>query len=244
MPGEMTSPSASVQLDGEHYLLVLEVDPDLAAAVPPDQLELARKRLLAQTLTADSGPWDQGESDPTWLGLLVVEGLLTRDVEIAGTRSRELLGAGDIMRPWDDDSELSPVRMAVSWTILEPIRLAVLDRRFMLLASRWPELADEIIHRVLRRSRWLAVRLAVGNLRGVPDRIMLLFWHLASNWGRVTPQGTIVPLALTHETIAELVGARRPSITTAISELRRAGDLEPVEEGWLLRGDPPSGSIT
>jgi CRP-like cAMP-binding protein len=62
---------------------------------------------------------------------------------------------------------------------------------------------------------------------------------LAGNWGRVTPEGTVVPIGLTHELIAELIGARRPSVTTAISELRAAGRLERQEDGWLLVGPPP-----
>jgi hypothetical protein len=170
---------------------------------------------------------------------LVLEGLLTRDVEIAGTLSRELLGDGDVMRPWDDDSALDPVPARASWTIVESSKFAVLDRRFTVLAGRWPRLNTEVVHRVLRRSRWLAVRLAIGSLRGIPDQVTLLLWHLAGNWGRVTPEGTLIPFRLTHEVIAELIGARRPSVTSAISELRAAGDVKPTEDGWLLCGEPP-----
>jgi CRP/FNR family cyclic AMP-dependent transcriptional regulator len=196
---------------------------------------------LASCVTAEAGPWDpSGIADVNCLGILVLEGLLTRDVEIAGTLSRELLGDGDVMRPWDDDSALDPVPARASWTIVEPSKFAVLDRRFAVLAGRWPQLNTEVVHRVLRRSRWLAVRLAIGSLRGVPARITLLLWHLAGNWGRVTPQGTLIPFRLTHEVIAELIGARRPSVTSAISELRAAGDVKPSKNGWLLCGQPPS----
>ena len=30
----------------------------------------------------------------------------------------------------------------------------------------------------------------------------MLLWYLAERWGRVTPDGVIVPLRLTHETLA------------------------------------------
>jgi CRP/FNR family cyclic AMP-dependent transcriptional regulator len=237
--GALTTMASS----GEDRVAVLDLDPDLRAAIPPEDQELASKRLLASCVSADPGAWDpSGIADIDCLGILVLEGLLTRDVEIAGTISRELLGEGDIIRPWDDDSALNPVPARASWTIIEPSRFAILDHRFTLLAGRWPQLNTEVLHRVLRRSRWLAVRLAIGSLRGVPGRIMLLLWHLAGNWGKVTPEGTLVPLRLTHEVIAELVGARRPSITSAISELRAAGKLQPAEHGWLLCGAPPSSS--
>ncbi len=220
---------------------LLEVDVALLEAVPPSSRETARAGLRAKRVSAAPGPWrPEGVVDASGLGILVVEGLLTRDVQIAGTRSREILGAGDLLRPWDDDSTLNPVPSRTTWTVLEPTVGGVLDERWKLVASRWPDFGDELLRRVVRRSRWLAVLLAIATMRGVEDRVILLLWHLAGNWGKVTSAGTLVPFGLTHEVIADLVGARRPSVTTAIAGLEREGKLERVDDGWLLRGDPPS----
>ncbi|MDX6713590.1 MAG: family transcriptional regulator, cyclic receptor protein, partial [Baekduia sp.] len=38
--------------------------------------------------------------------------------------------------------------------------------------------------------------------------------------------------------LARLVGARRPSVTSALGDLARDHLLERTEDGWLLRGDP------
>ena len=191
--------------------------------------------------TAVAGPWSPERLvDASCLGILVLEGLLTRDLHIAGTRSREILGAGDVLRPWDDDSALDPVPSRVRWTVLEPTVCVLLDQRWQVLASRWPGFGAEILHRVIRRARWLAVLLAIANMRGVEERIVLLLWHLAGSWGKVTSAGTLVPFGLTHEVIADLIGARRPSVTTAISSLEGDATLERVDGGWLLCGDPPS----
>jgi hypothetical protein len=35
------------------------------------------------------------------------------------------------------------------------------------------------------------------------------------------------------------VAARRPTVTSALSDLARRGDVHVVDEGWLLSGDPP-----
>jgi CRP-like cAMP-binding protein len=207
--------------------------------VPADEVGVAREHLVARETAIEPGPW-HGRADPDGLGLLVLDGLLTRDLKIADGHSRELLGTGDVIRPWDDEeAAIGPISARATWTIIEPTRLAVLDARFTKLLGRWPALGGEIVHRVLRRSRWLAVRLAIANSRGLSDRIMLLLWHLAGNWGRVTADGTVIPFTLTHELIADLVGARRPSVTSAISELREAGELERVDDCWVLRGSPP-----
>jgi CRP/FNR family transcriptional regulator, cyclic AMP receptor protein len=53
----------------------------------------------------------------------------------------------------------------------------------------------------------------------------------------------VVPLALTHRILGQLVGARRPTVSTALSELAERGELVRRPDGsWLLRGDPPDAS--
>lgn len=232
---------AIVQKEQIGRVRVLEEDPVLLAAVPASSREAARKGLQATRVSAGSGPWNMDElTDPSALGILVLEGLLTRNIEIAGTSSSEILGPGDVLCPWDDESALQSVASETTWTVLEPVSFAILDQRWRLLAGRWPDLGAEILHRVLRRSRWLAVLNAITNMRGIEGRVMLLLWHLAGNWGKVTPAGTLVPFGLTHAVIADLVGARRPSVSTALASLEDSGKLERVQDGWLLRGDPPS----
>jgi DNA-binding GntR family transcriptional regulator len=39
--------------------------------------------------------------------------------------------------------------------------------------------------------------------------------------------------------LADLVAARRPTVTSALSDLSRRGLVRAVGEGWLLSGPPP-----
>jgi hypothetical protein len=56
----------------------------------------------------------------------------------------------------------------------------------------------------------------------------------------VGPEGVTVPLRVTHQILAGVVGAQRPSVTTALGNLRRAGLVERRPDGsWLLHGGPP-----
>jgi CRP/FNR family transcriptional regulator, cyclic AMP receptor protein len=232
--------TSTIEPDQEDRVHVLEEDPVLLECVPASSREAARQGLQATRVSAARGSWNpERVCDASGLGILVLEGLLMRSIDVAGTRSSEILGPGDILRPWDDESALQPVPSTTTWTVLEPVGCAVLDAQWRLLALRWPDFVAEIIHRIVRRSRWLAVLNAITNLRGVEGRVMLLLWHLAGNWGKVTPAGTLVPFGLTHSVIADLVGARRPSITTAIAALEKAGEIERVRQGWLLLSDPP-----
>jgi CRP-like cAMP-binding protein len=97
---------------------------------------------------------------------------------------------------------------------------------------------EALMARTMRRSRVLALRLVVNQLVRLEDRLMITMWGLAERFGRVTPDGVILPLELTHSTLARLVGARRPSVTSALGVLSREGFVERTEHGWLLHGSP------
>jgi CRP-like cAMP-binding protein len=112
--------------------------------------------------------------------------------------------------------------------------MAVLDGRFVTAATRWPTVIEEITERAVRRSHALGLQLALGQVPRIEGRLLLLFWRLSERWGRVTPEGILVPLRLTHETLAALVSARRPSVTSALGRLAESGLVERRDGGWLV----------
>ena len=49
-----------------------------------------------------------------------------------------------------------------------------------------------------------------------------------------------MPLPLPHQRLADLVGAHRPAVTTAMGELTRSGLVTRREDrSWVLHGGPP-----
>jgi CRP-like cAMP-binding protein len=123
--------------------------------------------------------------------------------------------------------------------VLEPVRLAVLDEGFLPCLARYPELAGELLARATARSRNLSVQLAIVHQARVDVRLHMLFWHLASRWGRVRADGTVLPMRLTHATLADLVAARRPTVTSALSRLAKERLARFDGEVWVLSGRPP-----
>ena len=222
---------------------VLEVDPDLAEGLTGEQEMLARAAAVARVDLLEPGDWSGDEDYPAaagHLGLLVLEGLLAREMEVGERSAIELMGPGDILRPWVKVAAYSSVPIDSHWTVVEPTRIAVLDRRFAATIARFPEIAGTILDRMMARSRWLALHLAVCHLRLIEERLRVMLWHFADRWGRVTPDGVVVPLRITHKMLAGVVGAQRPSVTTALSALRREGLVERLPDGsWRLRGSPP-----
>jgi CRP/FNR family transcriptional regulator, cyclic AMP receptor protein len=220
---------------------VLEADPDLGADLDRLTLASATRELIAPLVevgwTTHGGHWGPTEADAR-LGLLVLDGLLLREVRVLRTTAGELLGAGDVLRPADVDGELTlPAPAEIHWTVLAPLTVAALDGVFMAAACRYPAVLARVTGRAVARAKALALHDAVTNLRHVETRLLVQFWHLAERWGRVGRDGVTVTLPLTHELLAKLVGAARPSVTTALGRLSERGQLTRDGDGWMLSHD-------
>jgi CRP/FNR family transcriptional regulator, cyclic AMP receptor protein len=230
-------------LAADRAVRLVDEDPELFAAVPQSALPELRRRAVVPLLRLERGGWDgrpPGRPD-SCLGLLVLEGLLRHSVAVAGQPRSVLVGPGDVVRPWEHDEVTASVPFDSHWEVLHPVRLAVLDARFLVLASRFPQLIPALIARTTRRARWLALQLAVTDVRRVDERLMLFFWHMADRWGRVLPEGVLVPLPVTHDVLAQLVCAQRPTVTSALRRLTNAGRIHRRRDrSWILEPPPPA----
>ena len=75
----------------------------------------------------------------------------------------------------------------------------------------------------------------IRTLPRVHERVLALLSHLATRWGRVTPDGVALLLPVTHEVLGRLVGAQRPTVSLALTELRNDGLVVRLPGGrWLL----------
>ena len=95
----------------------------------------------------------------------------------------------------------------------------------------------------MRRARNLVVNMAIVHQARVDVRLHMLLWHLAGRWGWVRSEGTVPRMRLTHAVLADLVAARRPTVTSAIAELVRAGLVRASGDEWTLLREPP-GDLT
>jgi CRP/FNR family transcriptional regulator, cyclic AMP receptor protein len=204
---------------------LVDLDPELFEGVGPR--ELARVRETgAHVLELDGGLWQPQFNLPAaGLGLLVVDGVLVRTVHLGDEEvATELVGPGDIIRPWEagrDEGAMVPV--TVGWFVLQPTRLAVLGRTVARAAAECPGLVATLVERTARRSRSQGILTTIAHMKRIDVRVLLLLWHLAERWGRVTAKGVVVPMRLTHQRLALLVGAQRPSVTAALSRMTARG---------------------
>ena len=222
--------------------LVLDEDPELAELVPRLQLQTARQASLATIVDAPAGRWDAHiEADPAreGYGLLLLDGVLVRRVGYSGRFGAELLADGDLLRPWDFDSD-ETIGFETTWRVLTKTRLAVLDAPWTERMARYTQIGPALAGRALARSRRLTGLMAIAQQPRLDERLWMLFWELADRHGRVHPDGVHIDLPLTHEVLSHLVAARRPSVSGALTKLAAQGRLRRDARSWVLSGDPPS----
>lgn len=221
---------------------VLERDPDLGAAIAPGEWELASRSSIAPQFEMPRGCWRFFPApDPSALGALVLDGVIAVRIQ-SGTRGHaELLGSGDVISPWAGVGHDLAVPSVITSTIVSDVRIAMLDRGFAVRTARWPQVHAALMQRLISRTRRLSLQSAINALPRIEERLELTFWELGHRFGRMTSEGVVVRLRLTHAQLAEMVAAQRPSVTTALARLEADGRLARRRlHEWLLLGPPPS----
>lgn len=223
---------------------LLELDPDLGAAMEPARHRRATADLVVRLHGIEPGPWRPSEADP-WApagALLLTDGCLLRQVSLEHRAGAEILGPGDLLRPWQGQLEHRAYPYESCYEAVQNVVVAELDLALLARLAAYPEITSDLFGRALERSRQLVGHLVLAQLASVEHRLLLGLWHLADRWGRVGVQGTSLPLPLTHRSLGLLIGARRPSVTSALVSLAAQELVLPRPEGgFLLCGDPPQG---
>lgn len=237
---------ASTLNDDQHHtasaVRVLEEDPDLAAALDEAALAEASRHAIAPGVRLQRGRWTFApKPDPASLGLLVLRGLVIVRIEVGERAHLELLGEGDIISPWVGLGRDLTVPSLVRSEIVRDLQVVLLNGAFAARTARWPEIHGAIVQRLILRARRLSLQAAINAVPRIDERLELTLWHLADRFGRVAGDGVHLSLPITHEQLSDMIGARRPSVTSAMCELKdRQLLLGRTGRDWILLGDPPA----
>ena len=220
-------------------LSLLDGDERLAAVVPAPERAAARRMLAGPVLDVSPGPATALESigayEQVW-DFYVAAGVLVRELCVSRGALPELFGPGDLLGPPAEVTSTLPVRESIC--AVEPTRLVVLGTRAATAFAEWPALLVEIERRRAAQRVRTSTLAAIAQLPNVELRLLAVLRHLADSWGRVSPDGTVIPFPLTHETMGRFVAARRPTVSLALQKLTDMGLARRVEGGaWLLTPD-------
>ena len=248
--GDHAAPSASepgsdVELAAHHSagtIHLLDYLPDLTADIDGEEAGAARRALRLPAIALSSGRCDMRacEADPRVagapFGLVVIDGLLAREITLGGRTSTTLYGPVDVLDPRPDPG--SPLMMTGAIICPDEATVAVLDERVLATMRRWPHIISRLFALTMHQLERSDINTAVGQLERVEDRLLAFFWLLADRVGRRGPDGITIDQPLTHEAIGRLIGARRPTVSLGLRALYEQGLLTRLEDGsWLLAPD-------
>lgn len=219
---------------------LLAEDPDLGRKMSPERFATAARDLTVPTYRLARGPLAQMPESPnpdSTFGFLILSGLLMREVTVAARPASELLGQGDMVCPWMRDAvELLP--RTVSWIVAQDSVLADLGGDAAGRLGGCPEVLEVLMDRSLARAEAMALQRSVASHVRVDVRLLAYLWHVAERWGVVLRDGVRIDAPLTHATLARMVGARRPTVTTALQRLMQLGYLRRDGTMFVVLGDP------
>jgi CRP/FNR family cyclic AMP-dependent transcriptional regulator len=226
------------------HVHVLDEDPELGEGLVGPQLATARERLRAPVVSMNRGVLRPTPEFARSMGLLILDGMFVRRVSSDGASGAELLGPGDLLRVSGHPGEDISPWFTTTLRVLSRARVAVLDEAFTAQLPSCPLVAQHLLDRAMVRSHALAVSMAVAHYPRVDRRVLALLWFMAQRWGHVTSRGVVLRLPLTHSVLADLIAARRPSVTLALQNLERAQELSRDGADWILLGRSPGDIFT
>jgi hypothetical protein len=220
-------------------LSLLDADADLGRGIEPHEWEAARRATRATAMRLDRRECilpASGHETGGIVGLIVNDGMISREIALGEHVAFELLTPGDVLLLTAAEPDDLDLAGRVTLTALDPAELIVLGTPFIHAAARWPSLLTNLHRRLEAQRQRLAIQgLAVHQPRA-EDRLLLTLWILANRCGRVTPEGTVLPLSLSHEVLGRLAAARRPTITLALRTLESTERVKRGPNGYLTLG--------
>jgi len=139
-----------------------------------------------------------------------------------------------VLNPWRLPTD-TPLEEQVGLQVIQSGYLALLDRRFALQTTPWPEVFAALMRRQVMRTRRMVLQACILSHSRVDERLELMLWRLAEQFGAMTREGLQVRLPFTHLQLAEMIAARRSTVTLAVTRLIAEDRLRrPGRNEWLL----------
>jgi hypothetical protein len=152
---------------------LLELDPDLGQWLSAGRSTAAGQELRVRIAAVKAGEWRFGPatgSSVADIGVLIVDGVVSRELRVHDAPSAELFGTGDIIRTAATDAPLELLRCTSRWRALTPLTIAFLDARTALALRQYPEISAVVFDRFNARGQRLAVTQAISQITGVDTR--------------------------------------------------------------------------
>lgn len=177
-----------------HIRSLLELDPDLGRMLSGERRASALPVLRVSVHQRVRGPWPMKsvlrERVTPHLGVLILDGVIASDILLEDVTSTELLGPGDILRPWPREDAERLLCDQAQWMVLADCRVALLDQRLTAALSQYPEIYAVLLERMDTRARRFATTQAIAQLNRVDRRLLAQLVSPAVRTRALTPRLT------------------------------------------------------
>lgn len=164
------------------------------------------------------------EGDPSDSVFILVEGLA--ELVSISTKGAEtilyILKPGQIFGELLFSEEIRAFNAVASTDVLVTL---IPRKRFQEILTAFPTVAQNFIRLLSKRLVMVEQEFAGFGHTWSYQRLGRVLLQLGKEHGVETPDGTRIPLRLTHEDLAKLIGTTRETVTTQINKFRRLGLL-------------------
>lgn len=132
-----------------------------------------------------------------------------------------ILGAGDLLGA--AELLLHESRISTAQALTNVQAYLIPEREFTRLLTADPQFNSAVVLALADTIRSRDQKIRSLGLMDVEDRLKYSLTALASEYGTQTDRGTEIDLNITHQGLAELIAASRPTVTEYLGALRRRG---------------------
>jgi CRP-like cAMP-binding protein len=176
------------------------------------------------------------EGDPADAMFIVAEGFV-KLVSVSSKGAETIL---HILKPGEVFGELffAEERRAFDAVTTTDVLVTVIPRKsFEEILASFPAVARNFIRLLSRRLVKVEQEIAGFGHTWSYQRLGMVLLQLGKEHGVRTGGGTLIPLRLTHEDLAKLIGTTRETVTTQISRFKRMGLVKREGGRFILNED-------
>lgn len=176
-----------------------------------------------------------GPGDPSASVYMLKEGKvkISRTTDDGHEGTLAILKEGDLFGELSLTGEQERDEQAV---VLEDCRVCIMARRdFEEILREKPHLSLKFAKLMGFRMKTLESRISDLMFHDTPTRIARLLLNLSREYGQPVPDGTLLRLKLTHQELANLIGAARETVSAVLADWKREGLLDYPRRMFLIR---------
>lgn len=110
--------------------------------------------------------------------------------------------------------------------------VAISEADYITALTEHPEHIIDLLHVFMDRLNYTERKLEGFILTDSTAHVASFLWDVADRFGRKQEKSIILPLPLTHQRIAEFVGAFRETVTVALNRLKKDGIIT-IADGYI-----------